>query len=517
MSDIKIYNGSDINTEFAQTNFAQSATVSRRNKTRRAGKIGNLVSFFALALMLICVSLTATAAAAPPPNPNMEIGIVTGGIYSRLSAPQGINQPLLDNADQIFAEFRQLGAKWIRIEANWKGNFDGQYRFIADKAHEHGLKVVVVLNAGTQGLYCQPVNRPPGARDPWLNNYVAELNRLANDVFVNRGLMRSQADAYEITNEPNQINNPAYPNVDNSGCGLGNYNFRMDGDTYAWLLRFVWNWKTSAQRPEQIIAGAPVSTYYNAPTEPWWTQMFNSGAFAPNQGARPFDYFGVHPYNDWTQPATWETETQQMLVGLAARLDQVTRTSGTRLFATEFGDRTATRMEQAVRAFRNSGVVNAALWYDYRDDEPNGFGLRSGWNGTSHPVKYDMWSKFKSLAGGTGSNDSEYYWYTPPVNRTPYGVLDYANASSIGGWVYDPDTVNSLNVYVYIDGGYVGTTPANTGRVDLITAGVAPNAAHGFNFPVPSYLPGGWHSVTVISENYRGGNTQFAQTAQFYK
>jgi hypothetical protein len=498
MSDMKIYNGADINI-----NYTASATV------RLFGKIRNLVSFLALALMLAFGSSDASALPAPTPNPNMEMGIVTGGIYSWRSAdePAIINQPLLDYADQIFSEFKGMGGKWVRIEANWKDNYDGQYTFIADKAHSYGLKVIVVVTAGKKGPYCTW----NGSRDEWLNDYVAELNRLATQVFFKRGLLNAQADAFEIMNEPNQFDSSA---LECTGTGR----FRMDGDSFAWLLRFVWNWKNSAQRPEKIISGGTISTYYNSPTEPWWNQFFASGAFFPVYGARPFDYFGVHPYNDFTPAGTWQTETQQMLVGLAAKLDIVTRASGTRLFATEVGDYRASRMQEAINACRNSGVVEAALWYDYRDDHPGGFGLRYGWNGTSHPAKIDMWSKFKTLAGGTGSNDPEYYWYTAPLNRAPYGVLDYANTTSIGGWAYDPDTVLPVNVYIYIDGNYVGSTLANTSRPDLVAAGVAANHAHGFYFPTPSYLSPGCHTVTALSENFRGGsNTQLTSTKQICK
>lgn len=503
MSDVKIYNGSDINN-----NYTQSATVQRQKQTR--GKIRTIVSFFALALVLVASSLTALAL---PPNYNMEMGIVTGGIYSKLSAPAPLElkQPLLDNADEIFSEFRGLGGEWIRIEANWARNYDPQYTFIADKAHAYGLKVIVLLTVGKQGPFCKYT----GYRDNWFNDYVAELNRLSTDVFVNRNMLNAQADAYEIMNEPNQFG-AAAPECENPNV------FRMDGDSFAWLLRFVWRWKVNNNRPEKIISGGTINTYYG---ESWWNGFFNSTALEPGYGARPFDYFAVHPYNVFSG-ANYKAQTMSELNYIASRINSETGATNTRIFVTEFGAVGTTAgtapawMQTAFEAFRDSGVVDAALWYDYRDDSSEAMGLRSVWdaNLNRYPAKSLVWAKFKALAGGTGSDDPEYYWqsWTLP-NRTPYGFLDYANTTSIGGWAYDPDTVSPINVAIYIDGLYAGTTLANIQRWDLFPAGVAPNAAHGYTFPTP-YLSPGCHSVAAVAMNYRGGaNPQLPSPKQVCK
>jgi hypothetical protein len=520
MIDTKIYNGSDIN------NHTQSATVTRQNRTR--GAIGNVVSFFALALMLAAASLTARALPTPTPTP-IDMGIVTGGIYSKLSAGEGIilQQPLLDNADEIFSEFRQMGGKWIRIQANWDRNYDPQYTFIADKAHAYGLKVIVVLaTGGRKQLYCQPANVTPDIRDPWLDDYVLELNRLATQVFVDRNLLHAQADAYEITNEPNQKNNTAAEN--HSGCtGVNHYNFRMDGNTLAWLLRFVWNWKILNHRQEKIISGGTINTYTN---EPWWNEFFNSYALDPANGERPFDYFAVHPYNPFRSVADYKSLTTAELVAIADRINARTNSYGanaTRILVTEYSlkekpvGEMKTWMTTATETFRDSGVVDAALWYDYRDDAVEHLGLREGYNANlgRYPAKTELWQNFQKLTGVTGySNDPEYFWQSWRLpNRPPYGFLDYANATGIGGWAYDPDTVLPIPVAIYIDGLHVGTVSANIQRWDLFPAGVAPNAAHGFMMNMP-YVSPGCHTVTAIAQNYRGGeNVPLPAPKQFCK
>jgi len=509
---MKIYNGSDTN------NFTQSATVQRQNRTR--GTIRNLVSFFALVLILAGASLAARALPLPTPTPNynMEMGVVTGGIYSKYSDPNvlELKQPLLDNADQIFSEFRGLGGKWIRLEANWRGNYDPQYTFIADKAHAYGLKVIVLVTAGKKDAFCKwDITR----RDEWLDDYVVELNRLATQVFVNRNLINAQADAYEIMNEPNQFG-AAAPECNSTQL------FRMDGNSFAWLMRFVWRWKVANQRPEKIISGGTINTYHG---EPWWNDFFNSGALDPVYGARPFDYFAVHPYNEGRTVVDYKDLTIGDLNTITNRINAETNSwgaSATRVFVTEFGAKNKTGaamiawMEKAVETFRASNLVDAALWYDYRDDAGEKLGLREVWNANleRYPAKTELWQRFQTLAFGTGSTDPEYYWqsWTLP-NRTPYGFLDYATTTSIGGWAYDPDTVSPIPVAIYIDGLHVGTLSANIQRWDLFPAGVAPNAAHGYAMTTP-YLSSGCHTVTAVAINYRGGvNPQLPSQKQICK
>ncbi len=333
------------------------------------------------------------------------LGIVTGGIY------QAGSQSLSTNADNVFSEFQGLGAKWIRIEANWAGVDGATYQNIVRKAHNKGLKVIVLLTDSYTS----------GSIDDFTKQYVSKLNTLVNQVFVGD----ATADAIEITNEPNQ--------VENTPTG-----FRVGGNAFAYLLRRVWQWKTSNNRPEMIISGGTINTYY---TEPWWNDFFKSGAW--KEGPRPFDAFGVHPYNaskidqtnfEHLDFAPWKSITKSLLVELAAEINKLTGTNNTPLYATEFGwqlpvgnackpntncvnhpEQVAAGMQAAVEAFNESGVVPVALWYDYRDDSEGRYGLRQQWDGQRYPAKPQVWQKFKSLAGGTGSDDPESYWFVTPT------------------------------------------------------------------------------------------------------
>lgn len=389
-------------------------------------------------------------AIAPEAIANFKLGLVTGAIY--VAGEQSLDT----HADKIFSEFKGIGAGWIRIEADWKDQgvpvSDSVYKLIVQKAHYYGLKVIVLLAGDEYGRFnyaddnsdSQP-NQPPRI-DEFTSRYVTRLNYLATQVFTGA----SYADAFEITNEPNQCL------LGDSTCKGSNgiRGFRVGGNAFAWLLRRVWEWKTKNNRPELIISGGTISTYYNSPDEPWWNRFFTSGAWQNGENCgyntgrqcpRPFDYMGVHPYNPFsiTQDevnasnfARWKQITRTLLSELAAKIDQVSRTSGTRLFVTEFGwqmcspqgfspnancvnalEQGAAGMQAAVEAFRDSGVVPVALWYDYRNDYDYGknvvinrFGLRRVWDGASYSAKVPYWQKFKDLAGGTGSNDPEFYW-----------------------------------------------------------------------------------------------------------
>lgn len=68
---------------------------------------------------------------------------------------------------------------------------------------------------------------------------------------------------------------------------------------------------------------------------------------------------------------------------------------------------------------------------------------------------------------------------------TPIGWHDSADTNGVGGWACDPDNFGlSIQVDVYDQFGYVGSTVANASRPDVGAAGVcAGTSNHGFNFP----------------------------------
>lgn len=380
----------------------------------------------------------------------VTLGLVTGGIYEDDPADQ-VFRSFKQDGDRIFNEFAGLGVKWIRIEARWRTVTDETYRNIIRKARQKNIKVIVLLAGDEFGRF---TGRNPNGQaenlDQFIDRYRNELNRLMTSVF---NAPDTRPDALEITNEPNQVDKTTP-----SGSRLG-------GNEFAWLIRRVWEWKIQKGWPD-IISGGTISTYFDSATEPWWGQFFDSGAWRDIQGTRPFNYFGVHPYNPFSidpgpiqspnpfdnngQPyntnvfGAWKNTTKDLLKRLATKLDRVTGTSGTKLFVTEFGwtmpnpaqpgspkytyvplkncvmslEQEAAGMAAAVQAFDESGVVSAALWYSYRNsfdhvhNEIERYGLRRLYNPGSNNYEHKpgVWQRFKQLAGGVGNNDPESYW-----------------------------------------------------------------------------------------------------------
>lgn len=354
------------------------------------------------------------------------LGLVTGGIYT------DVEQPLSTSSDAFASELGRLGARWIRMEAGWFGTPPEVYRTIVQKAHAQGVKVLVVVPHGvvlTPGadpnLVCAKDDNPQSI-DAFAAAYVQALDKLANETFVG-----ALPDAWEILNEPND-----------SGCSTDGQ--RMGGNVVAWLLRRVWEWKSQKGRKELIVSPGVLATYFDASDQPWWKHYLGSTAWAA--GPRPFDYFGIHPYDMFSYSrsciesrkacdgslATWSAQVKDRLTRLRTKVDQVTASQGTPMFVTEFGWQakpdcgendncvnstalTAAGMGAAMEAMR--GVVEIALWYDYRNDPGGGFGLRSGWDAGAgrYPAKRDMWNTFATLAGGPGGNPDAAWGASPPV------------------------------------------------------------------------------------------------------
>lgn len=367
------------------------------------------------------------------------LGLVTGAIYEDDPRNQ-VHRSFKTDSDRIFNEFAGLGVKWIRIQANWPNVSVDTYRNIVRKAHQKDIKVIVLLAGDQFALYTGNDNNSAEI-DPFLTRYRDELNRLMTQVF---NAADTRPDALEIANEPNM--NAATP----SGSRIG-------PNTFAWLLRWVWDWKVQRGWPD-IISGGLVNSYFI--NESWWQRFFASSAWPGiRTKTRPFTYFGVHPYNDPSINSNlvkagppyntnifgdWKQTTKDLLTGLATKLNDVTGISGTRLFVSEFGwmmpnpplpgatnptyvpgkncvmalEQEAAGMAASVQAFNESGVVEAALWYSYRNDysadtnEYQRYGLRRLYDPpTNHyPHKPGIWQQFKQLAGGGGNNDPESYW-----------------------------------------------------------------------------------------------------------
>jgi hypothetical protein len=339
-------------------------------------------------------------------------GVVTGGIYNAGA------QPLSDTTsrNKFFCEMRQLNAKWLRIEAGWPGVSNLTYQQIVADAHANGIKVIVLY---THPQFCGDPNSGV-ARDTYINDYLNKVKSWSANVFYGT----AKADAIEVMNEPNLT----------GVCPDGSTRFRVEPNTFAWTVRRVKEWKVANARTESIISGGILNTYT---TEQFWPGLFNSAALTAYKGNPPWDYFGIHPYNPWSYDwaclnngggsacfgnysSGYKYTLRTGLQTVQSKLNTATGVTNNRLFVTEFGfqDRgSVTAPDNAVRneaelaeamrisaeSFGDSGVVDYALWYTYRNhtDGSGNFGLRNWWNGSTHyPSKWEPWHEFQKLARG---------------------------------------------------------------------------------------------------------------------
>jgi hypothetical protein len=370
-------------------------------------------------------------------KPPFGLGVATGGIY--VAGVQNLS--VAAHRSAFTCEMAQTGSQYVRIEADWEGTDASVYRAMMRDFKARGLKVIVIL-AGQTGQHC--------GGDSWRfrQNYVSRLDWLSRNVFNQDSTGDYRPWAWEIGNEPNQVGAE-------SGCANTSV-FRIHPDTFAWLMRDVWNWKTQNGRVEKIISGGTLNSYWSAPEEQsFWGTFLRSGAMGgANAGRAPWDYFGVHPYNSFHYNKTclnngggascfgsvstntgWAAHTRDLLRTLATKLDQVNGTTGTRLFVTEFGwqnvgwadgrvasvktpEQVAYGMNASTDAMQASGVVAGAIWYNYRNNREQ-FGLRL-WDDPYAAAKLPVWRKYRFLASGlTDLVDPETCWKSPPPPPPP--------------------------------------------------------------------------------------------------
>lgn len=353
-------------------------------------------------------------------------GVVSGGIYSSGA------QPLSDAAarSKFFCEMRQLNTKWLRIEADWPGVTHDTYRRIVADAHASGIQVLVLY---THPQFCG--NPSSGVdRDTYIAGYVDKVRWWTANVFNGVAIngWSTKADAIEVMNEPN---------ITEVCPGTSTPRFRVEPNTFAWAVRRVKEWKQANGRTELIVSGGILNTYTN---ESFWPGLFGSGALTAFPGNPPWDYFGIHPYNPWSYDwnclnqgggsscfGGWDSGYKYTLrTGLQnvrGRLNTATGFSNNRLFVTEFGFqvrppvtepnnavRTEAEVAEAMRisaeSFGDSGVVDYALWYTYRNhsDGSGNFGLRNFFNGSTHyPSKWEPWHEFQKLAKGLATRTGD--------------------------------------------------------------------------------------------------------------
>jgi SpoIID/LytB domain protein len=84
-------------------------------------------------------------------------------------------------------------------------------------------------------------------------------------------------------------------------------------------------------------------------------------------------------------------------------------------------------------------------------------------------------------------------------------VTDVGAGVRLSGWALDPDTADSTNVHVYVDGKFAGVTTANADRPDVAAVFPGYGAAHGFSIVVAA--PQGTHTFCAYSINIGIGTT----------
>jgi hypothetical protein len=139
-----------------------------------------------------------------------------------------------------------------------------------------------------------------------------------------------------------------------------------------------------------------------------------------------------------------------------------------------------------------------ASLYNYTPYQPNAAALAAGYGSGDSCSAYgnrNFWNYFTD-------------WFGPTTQRAPFGWLDSATSPSAGlisvrGWALDPDTTESINVHVYVDGTAIVALTANISRPDVGSA-YRRGDNHGFSGALN--VADGTHQVCVYAIDSAGGS-----------
>lgn len=92
----------------------------------------------------------------------------------------------------------------------------------------------------------------------------------------------------------------------------------------------------------------------------------------------------------------------------------------------------------------------------------------------------------------------------PPLGNVETATLSGGTAS-LAGWALDPDTAASIEVHVYVNGGWGGAYPASAPRPDVAAVFPANGAAHGFEIS-GLRVPVGTSELCVYGIDTAGGH-----------
>jgi GH25 family lysozyme M1 (1,4-beta-N-acetylmuramidase) len=145
-----------------------------------------------------------------------------------------------------------------------------------------------------------------------------------------------------------------------------------------------------------------------------------------------------------------------------------------------------------------------------RPDVKSAFGLPSDKHGFSTPI-WGLDGRHTVCAWGVNVGPGTHGFLgcqAINVDNVPFGAFDVADVGDTGidvrGWAIDPETSAPIDMHVYVDGRFAGTTKANTSRPDVGTAFPGYGNNHGFAHLVPN-VTNARHTVCVYAINVGKG------------
>ncbi|HET7035127.1 MAG TPA: glycosyl hydrolase, partial [Thermomicrobiaceae bacterium] len=273
-----------------------------RRARGRALFVSVLLSIATLLLPLL-PSLTPRPAAARGSAPNDFYGIVGRDPWYEYNSdpvdyPNDVNQAFLENMADGMAT---MGAGWVRIEIhaeydvpNGPGpiDFSKMDWYIQQLAPKYGLKVLLVLGAGTIGdldktYQFQHINDQPGADglNLWGRTYLQYVKQVVDHY-------GDGVAAYEILNEENA-------NMQLSTETAGSVK-EVNPAIYGQLMSRIYSDNKAAHPNVQFIVGGLLyDDIIPDGHEKWLTRLYQAPAvvaFHQANGTYPWDGVGFHPY-----------------------------------------------------------------------------------------------------------------------------------------------------------------------------------------------------------------------------
>lgn len=158
------------------------------------------------------------------------------------------------------------------------------------------------------------------------------------------------------------------------------------------------------------------------------------------------------------------------------------------------------RWAGAVTADGARSDVAAASWWA---------GPRHGyqWTGTLAAGQREICAY--AINQGAGTTNPRLGCRTITVGGPPYGDFEEVTTAPgqvrIQGWAIDPDTVDPINVHVYVDGQFKASAVANVDRPDVAASRPGYGGGHGFDVTLP--VLGGSRNVCVFGINTLSGSS----------